>query len=100
MDIFGWLGALLLGGSALPQTWQSIKDGHTRGLNWYFLGMWFFGEVCMIVYIIPKMDIALLANYLFNFVLLLIMIRYKIWERDDNKIQNSLKIVYTERYIV
>lgn len=81
MDTIGWIGSALFAICGLPQAVQCAKDGHARGLNWFFLLCWFFGEVLTIIYVLPKMDLPLLANYVANMVFLLIMLRYKIWER-------------------
>ncbi len=80
-EFFGWLGSALFAICGLPQALQSIKDGHSRGLNWFFLLAWLFGEVFTIIYIWPKMDLPLLANYSVNLIFLMIMLKYKIWER-------------------
>lgn len=92
MEIFGWIGAIFLGGCALPQTWKSYRDGHSRGLDWGFLISWFIGELAMLIYIIPGRDPALIFNYLLNFSCLLVMLKFKIWERGE-----PLKIKYTDR---
>ena len=81
LDITGWIGSFLLAICGLPQAGQSIKDGHSRGLNWYFNSAWLGGEIMTFVYVFPKMDIPLLFNYSANLIFLAIMIRYKIWER-------------------
>jgi uncharacterized protein with PQ loop repeat len=81
MDAIGWLGSALFAICGLPQAIQCAKDGHSRGLNWFFLLAWFGGECLTIAYVLPKMDFPLLANYSANMVFLLIMLRYKIWER-------------------
>lgn len=81
MEYIGWIGSILFAVCGFPQAVQSIRDGHSRGLNWFFLGCWLFGELFTIVYIWPKQDYPLLFNYLLNLVFLVIMIRYKIWER-------------------
>ena len=94
MELFGWIGAVFMGGCAIPQAWQSIKDGHTRGLNWGFLGSWFIGECAMLIYILPMNDMALSFNYVLNFFLLLVMLRYKIVERKPNIVIN---FSYTQR---
>jgi len=80
-EIFGWIGATLFAICGLPQAIQSIKDGHSRGLSWGFLGCWLGGEICTIAYIIPKLDLPLLVNYVINLIFLGIMLKYKIWER-------------------
>ncbi len=83
METIGWIGSILFAICGLPQAIQSIKDGHSRGLNWFFLLAWFWGEVFTIAYVLPKMDMPLLANYTANMIFLLIILRYKIWERMD-----------------
>jgi len=81
VEIIGWIGSVLFAFCGLPQAVECFKKGHSRGLNWGFLLCWFFGEVLTIVYVLPKMDIPLLFNYGFNLIILLIILRYKIWER-------------------
>jgi len=81
METVGWIGAVLFAICGLPQAWQCYHDGHSRGLNWFFLAAWLGGEILTIIYIWPKRDYPLLFNYLLNLVFLGVMIRYKIWER-------------------
>lgn len=80
-EAIGWAGALLFAICGLPQAIQCAIDGHSRGLNWFFLLAWFGGEVLTVIYVWPKADWPLLCNYLTNLVFLLIMLRYKIKER-------------------
>jgi uncharacterized protein with PQ loop repeat len=86
METIGWIGSILFAICAIPQVLQCAKDGHARGLNSFFLGCWFFGELFTIVYIFPKGDMPLLFNYILNLFFVVIMIRYKIWERKENEI--------------
>jgi uncharacterized protein with PQ loop repeat len=81
METIGWIGSILFGVCGLPQAIQCAKDGHSRGLNWFFLLAWLFGEIFTLAYVWPKADYPLLANYLVNLVFLAIMLRYKIKER-------------------
>lgn len=81
MEIIGWIGAILFAICGLPQAWACYKQGHSRGLSWSFLLMWLGGEIFTIAYVFPKKDIPLLFNYFLNLVFLLVMIRYKVWER-------------------
>lgn len=81
MDVIGWLGSALFAVCGLPQAIQCAREGHARGLNWFFLLAWFGGECLTIIYVYPKMDLPLLANYAVNMVFLIIMLRYKISER-------------------
>lgn len=81
MEYIGWIGSILFAICGLPQALQSIRDGHSRGLNWYFLQCWLWGEILTIIYVWPKQDWPLLFNYGMNMIFLLIMVCYKIWER-------------------
>ncbi len=83
MEFIGWAGAILFAICGFPQAIQSFKDGHSRGLNIWFLLAWFGGEILTIVYVFPKQDYPLLANYFMNLALVLIMLRYKFWERKE-----------------
>lgn len=94
MNTIGWIGSILFAICALPQAIQCAKDGHARGLNWFFLLAWTGGEILTLVYIWPKQDWPLIANYAMNFVFLLIMLRYKIWERSAR-----IEFHYTERHL-
>lgn len=99
LDVLGWIGSVAFAICGIPQAYQSLKDGHTRGLNWGFLGTWTVGEVCMFLYVLPKGDMPLILNYLGNGICLLVMLRYKIWERNDSQIREELVINYTERHL-
>lgn len=81
MEAIGWIGAALFAICGFPQALQCYKQGHSRGLNWFFLLAWLGGEILTIVYILPKMDFPLLFNYAVNLIFLFVMLRYKIWER-------------------
>ena len=78
MENIGWLGSILLAFCGLPQAIESIKTKSSEGLTWGFIGMWFIGEICTFIYILPKMDLPLLLNYTANIIFLAIIIFYKI----------------------
>ena len=82
MEVIGWIGAILFALCGIPQAWKAYKDGHSDGLSWSFLLMWFGGEVLTIAYVLTKSDVApLLLNYILNLVCLLTMLNYKIFPR-------------------
>ena len=81
MEFFGWVGSALFALCGMPQAIKSAQDGHSEGLSWMFLLMWFFGEVFTLVYIIPKMDMPLLANYVVNLGFLGVILYFKIFPR-------------------
>jgi uncharacterized protein with PQ loop repeat len=78
MDNVGWIGSILLAFCGLPQAIESYKTKNSDGLTWGFVLMWFVGEICTFIYIIPKMDLPLLFNYSANIMFLIIIIYYKI----------------------
>lgn len=77
MEIIGWIGSILFAACGLPQMIQSVREKHSHGLNWAFLGMWATGEILTLIYIIPKLDWPLLFNYCFNLVCLIPIMYYK-----------------------
>lgn len=77
MEIIGWIGSALFAICGFPQMIQSIRDKHSDGLNWAFLGSWFTGEILTLMYVIPKLDWPLLFNYTFNLICLLPILYYK-----------------------
>ena len=78
MENIGWLGSILLAFCGLPQAIESIRTKSSEGLTWGFIGMWFIGEICTFIYILPKMDLPLLLNYTANIIFLAIIIFYKL----------------------
>lgn len=80
-ESIGWLGAVLFATCAFPQALQCVRDGHAKGLNWFFLIAWLLGEILTIIYVFPKKDIILLSNYFINLLFVCIIIRYKLFEK-------------------
>jgi uncharacterized protein with PQ loop repeat len=78
-DTFGVLGSILLGASALPQAIESYRYKNSDGLALGFVAMWWTGMVFMTIYIMPKGDMILIANYIVNLFLVTIIARYKLW---------------------
>lgn len=78
-EVIGWLGSILFSMCAVPQAWQCWKQKHADGLSWTFLLMWLTGEILTAVYVWPTRQYPLLANYFFNGLCLLIILRYKRW---------------------
>jgi uncharacterized protein with PQ loop repeat len=82
MELFGWLGSFCLAICALPQAIKSIRDGHSNGLSYGLLILWFAGEVFTLLYICRSIhSLPLLLNYISNILFLLIIFKYKIFPR-------------------
>lgn len=77
IELLGWIGALLLATCGAPMAWQSYKQGHSEGISAGFLWMWFFGEVLVLIYVLPQLLYPLILNYGFNIILVAIVIKYK-----------------------
>lgn len=77
LNFIGWVGGILLGMCALPELIHTIQKG-TNDSSWMFLGMWLGGELCLLVYVVPKKEYPLIFNYLFNVILISGLVYYKL----------------------
>lgn len=89
LEVIGWAGGFFFAVCAAPQAIQCWRQGHAEGLNQTFMWLWFLGEVLSAVYVWgtthPNPMWPLLANYGFNFALLLVIMRYLYWPRRPAK---------------
>lgn len=83
MTAIGWLGSLCFAICGAPQALRSIRDGHSDGLSWGFLLLWFFGELFTLIYVLGHLDYPLLANYTCNLVCLSVVLKYKLRPRPE-----------------
>lgn len=88
LETIGWLGSILFAICGLPQAISCIKSGNAKGLDWFFLMAWFWGEVFTLMYIWPKSDYPLIFNYSLNLMFLMVIFKYKIWERETPLVWN------------
>ena len=80
-QIAGWASSIAFGICAIPQAYQSIKDGHSNGMTNGLLFLWIVGEVCGILYSISLGELPLIFNYGSNCFFVGIMLWYKIFPR-------------------
>lgn len=77
IEFIGWIGAVMLGLCALPQAIASWRNKDSSGISFLFLLLWLGGEVFTLVYIInTTQQLPLMANYLFNILCLIVILRY------------------------
>jgi uncharacterized protein with PQ loop repeat len=76
-ELTGYLGSIFLTINAVPELFRTIKDGRCH-IGWPMLVLWFLGEIFMTSYVIMLHDIPLMMNYIFNFVVVTIMLAYKV----------------------
>lgn len=79
----GWIGSACLSLCGLPLVITTIREGHCRGVDTYFILLWFLGEVLSLIYSLDKDVLPLLFNYGFNIVFITIVIFYKITDQGD-----------------
>ena len=77
MELIAYIGGILLTICGIPEVIRTIKDKQCH-LGWPFLLLWFFGEVFMLIYALDLKSNPLIMNYLFNTVIVGIMLYYKI----------------------
>lgn len=84
MEIVGYVGAFLLAVCALPQMIMAIRQGHAKGISSLFLGSWYLGELLMLVFLIGTGITSgpLYWNYFINFIMLTVIVGYKIWGKE------------------
>lgn len=86
LEAIGYIGGLLLAGCAIPQVYESYKKGNAEGVSSGLLWMWWIGEYFMLAYFLIKhgWDGPVLLNYVFNIILVGIIMKYKYFPRQSN----------------
>jgi uncharacterized protein with PQ loop repeat len=87
MSVVGWVGSLLLACCGLPELIRTLQDKKCH-VGWGMLIMWLSGELLTFVYVLPKMDLPLLANYSLNIAILLVLCYYKLKNGNHWMIDN------------
>ena len=75
MELIGLLGSICFAISGIPPAYQACKSGVCH-YPWAFLLLWSAGELLTTVYVIYKQEWILLLNYGFNFICLVILIKF------------------------
>lgn len=76
----GWIGSLLLALCGFPELLRTIKNDKCS-VGYGMLLMWFFGEIFILAYVVPKGDIPLIFNYGFNLAIVSFMLAYKVTDK-------------------
>lgn len=85
MEFIGYLGNILLALCGIPLVLEAIRNPQYK-INKMFLGMWFLGEILVLVYVIG--DPALMLNYITNVMCLTVIIILTVirWRRNHAKL--------------
>lgn len=78
IELFGWLGSILLAFCALPQAYYSWKLKRADHFSATFLAMWLGGEILLLIYVVPNKDYPLILNYFLNIVFINVIVYYKL----------------------
>jgi hypothetical protein len=69
--VIGWLAAICFSLCAVPLAWDGLR-GQSKPMNAVFVGLWFFGEVCGILYTLERTDWPLFTQYVINLICLVL----------------------------
>ncbi len=83
VGIIGIIASLLLISSSMPQVWLCYKQGHAEGVSSGMLWLWFLGMCLMGIYVSLTRggDWVLFSNYGINICFILIIMKYKYFQR-------------------
>lgn len=76
MELIGYIGSIFLTINAVPELIRTINDQRCH-IGWPMLVLWFVGEVFMTIYAFALKNPPLILNYVFNFIIVVIMLGYK-----------------------
>jgi len=84
-EIFGWLGASLLGIRAIPQVLKCHKQGHSNGISRQFLWLWICGQIFMLSHFLlsPVVSISMVSYSVFVLCLVSVILYYKYFPRKQ-----------------
>lgn len=83
LNLIGWIGAICLAVSGIPQAYLSWKQGHSKGISSGLLWLWMIGITFTLVYVLFNLGFVavLVLNYTLNIIFVGIIIKYKYWPR-------------------
>ena len=86
METIGWVGNSLLAICGFPQAMKSFKNGHSKGVSYWFLWTWFIGEMLAFTYHLGVSDkVPQVLNYVLNLMFISVVIWFRHFERKEVK---------------
>jgi uncharacterized protein with PQ loop repeat len=84
-DFIGWVGSVAFAVCGLPQAWECFKNRSARGINPYFIGLWFIGEICYVVSVLMKFGWVhwMMFNYTVNIFSITVITFFIIMDRKS-----------------
>jgi len=84
LDIIGWLGSAMLMVCAIPEAILAVRRKHTH-MPWNMIILLGGGEFFMFIYVLPKLDWPLIANYGVNIISMSVILYYKTRKHPHNR---------------
>lgn len=83
VNLFGWIGTVLLSSAAIPQLIKTLRDGNGIGLSYIYLLFIWFGLISMNIYIaLTTKSIQLIISYSIQLIIYSILIYKKRFTKD------------------
>ena len=77
-DALANLGGTLLGFCAIPQAYRAWKTKRADDVSWWFLAMWFFGDMALLLFGIETgLPFAIVSNNVLNALVIVVIAWYK-----------------------
>lgn len=88
LEIIGWSSTFFFSVCGLPQAVKSWRERSAVGVSWAFLVMWILGEILATIYTCfqAKLLWPLIVNYLFNIVLISVVLYWKFYGEKNGKV--------------
>ena len=82
-NLLGWLGSLLFAVCGVPQVVKCVHDGNADGVSFWFLFLWWCGEVLYIASVLMQFGWVgwMMFNYFGNLIMVSIILRYYLFPR-------------------
>lgn len=78
----GWLGSLFLALAGIPQLVKTIREGHARGMDWWYLVLLWSGFLAMFAFTIRShAAIQLTLSYALQLLVFTTIVFYKAFPR-------------------
>jgi len=83
IQLFGWIGTILLSVACFPQLYQVVKAKNAIGLHWYYLILVLVGMSLMLIYVLfTTFNIQLILSYTIQLLIFSIIIYYKKYPKN------------------
>jgi uncharacterized protein with PQ loop repeat len=81
-QVVGWLGSVFLAAAGFPQLIKTFREGHARGMAWWYLILLWLGFFSMFVFTIrSRAAMQLILSYSLQLTVFSVILYFKIWPR-------------------